>query len=67
MRAQFNTRIAQATKGKVDKDRKYAGTNDIIAEVALENWFSQFSVDERAKFYRAHWANSRKPFVRTSK
>ncbi len=62
MRAQFNVRVEKNLLKRVTSDRKSsAATNDIIAEVALENWFTKFTLEERAKFYRAH---DRKPYVR---
>jgi uncharacterized protein YccT (UPF0319 family) len=61
-RVQLNARVAQKIKSRVALDKATtSATADVIVEVALENWFSAFDKEQRAKFYRAH---HRKPYVR---
>lgn len=61
MRTQFNVRIAKNLVKRILIDRKIApSTRDIIAEVALENWFTKYTPEERAAFYKSH---QRKPYV----
>jgi hypothetical protein len=55
IRKQFNVRICGNLKRRVALDRANTGaSNDIVVEVALENWFSKFNQDQRTKFYRTH-------------
>lgn len=62
MRTQVNVRLSKSTKRRVELDRKStAATNDIIVEVALENWFSKYAPEDRARFYKAH---DRRPYAR---
>lgn len=61
MTTQLNTRVAKTIKQKVSKDRFRTGkTNDIIVEVALENFFTAYSPAQREQFYRSH---SRAPYA----
>lgn len=54
-RAQLNVRVGKAIKSRVAKDRKNTRfTNDIIVEVALENWFTSQPPESREKYYKAH-------------
>ena len=54
-RNQFNVRIGSDKIGKVQRDReKFKTTRDIIVEVALADFFSRWSPDERSRFYRNH-------------
>lgn len=55
MKEQFNVRLPKNIKRRVALDRKnYRQTNDIVTAVALEDWFTRRTPDERARFYRAH-------------
>lgn len=64
MRTQFNVRICKQLAKRVATDRRnLLTTNDIVAEVALEDFFTRHTPDEREKFYRAH----RRPYVRGAK
>jgi hypothetical protein len=64
MRTQFNARIEQSTKRRIATDRKkFSKTNDIIVEVALENFFTKYTPEERNSFYRAH---DRVPYSRAA-
>jgi uncharacterized protein (UPF0276 family) len=59
MKQQFNVRIRKQYMRRIQQEsRNTLVTKDILAEVALENWFS-ISPDRRAQFYRTH---SRKPY-----
>lgn len=61
MTTQLNVRVAKTLKQKVDKDRFRTGkTNDIIVEVALENFFTAYSPTKREQFYKLH---IRKPYA----
>ena len=60
MITQFNVRIAKGLKRRASLDKLNSGaTLDIIAEVALEDFFTRHTPEQRKKFYAAH---SRKPF-----
>ena len=62
VRSQFNVRLGGQIQRRIALDKANTNTSkDIITEVALENWFSAFDADKRAKFYRAH---DRKPYQR---
>ena len=62
MRTQLNVRVSKSIARSVTRDKKNsAGTNDIVAEVALENWFSRYTPEERSRFYHAH---TRRPYSR---
>jgi hypothetical protein len=64
MRPQFNVRIQKRLVKQVADDRTMAPTTkDVIVEVALENFFTKFSIGERRKFYHAH---SRKPYQKAA-
>lgn len=55
MRTQLNVRVSKQTKASVSRDKKATGrTNDIVVEVALENFFTKYTPEERSAFYRAH-------------
>lgn len=62
VRSQFNVRLDGQIKRRIALDKANTGASkDIITSVALENWFSAFDADNRAKFYRTH---GRKPYQR---
>lgn len=62
MRTQLNVRVAKHVKERVAKDRKSMGkTNDVIVEVALEDFFTRHKPEQRAVFYRNHY---RSPYAR---
>jgi hypothetical protein len=55
MKEQFNIRLPKAIKKLISTDRNnYGQTNDIVAAVAIESFFSQYPPDKRRQFYRAH-------------
>ncbi|HQB53785.1 MAG TPA: hypothetical protein PLX62_12900 [Bacteroidales bacterium] len=55
MKSQFNVRLPKAIIRRVATDRKnYCQTNDIVVAVALEDFFTRRTPEERLKFYRAH-------------
>lgn len=52
---QFNVRIRKTLKRRVAIDKANTSVpQDIIAEVALEDFFTRYTPDQRAKFYRNH-------------
>ena len=55
MRTQFNVRIKPSVKRRaaIDKTNTNA-TFDVITEVALTDFFSRYTAEERARFYRNH-------------
>lgn len=56
MRTQLNVRIEKGLAKRVSGDKRGRfATNDIIVAVALENWFSKFTPEQRDKFYKAHF------------
>lgn len=61
-RTQFNVRIGKNLTRKIARDRTSGVTNEIIAEVALENLFSLYTPEKRAQFYRAHY---RRPYAQS--
>ena len=62
-RSQFNVRIQKSIKRRVALERlNTLASQDIIAEVALESWFSKFSPAQRRQFYLNH---GRRPYART--
>jgi hypothetical protein len=63
-RPQFSARISKDLRNRLRREKPTAGTNDILCEVAMEFWLTKYTHEQRAQFYRAHWANSRKPYVR---
>lgn len=64
MRAQLNVRVGKAIKNRIAMDRKNTfATNDIIVEVALENWFTSQPPDRRERYYKAH---GRKPYEKAA-
>ena len=64
MRTQLNVRVCKTLKNRIAQDRKHTfATNDIIVEVALENWFTKLSPEQRDKFYKAH---SRRPYAQAA-
>lgn len=55
MRTQFNVRLPKSLKRSVISDKRHGGgSNDIVAEVALANWFTAYTPEERHKMYLAH-------------
>jgi hypothetical protein len=59
---QFNVRIAPGLKRRLELEKAHASTTkDIIAELALEAWFTKYPLAQRIAFYRAH---ERKPYAR---
>jgi hypothetical protein len=54
MRVQLNTRVEKAVRQKVIRDRSGIATNDIIVEVALEDFFTRHTPTERQRFYQNH-------------
>lgn len=64
MRTQLNVRVGKSVKNRIALDRKNTfATNDIIVEVALENWFSSQPPDQREKYYKAH---TRRPYAKAA-
>ncbi len=54
-RTQFNVRISANLVKRVTKEKtRCFKTRDIIAEVALDAFFSNYTADQRESFYRAH-------------
>lgn len=51
----MNVRVAKALKRRVLGEKKQTGaTTDVIAEVALEHFFSAYQQEQRLGFYRNH-------------
>lgn len=64
MVTQFNVRLEKSTVKLVKSDRaRTAVTNDIIAEVALQNWFTKYTPEQRVNFYKAH---DRRPYAKAA-
>lgn len=56
MRTQLNVRVAKRLKSLIDRDKASTGrTNDILVEVALENFFTKYSPEQRSVFYKNHY------------
>lgn len=55
MRTQFNVRLPKSLKKSIVSDKRHGGgSNDIVTEVALANWFSLYTPEQRHKAYLAH-------------
>lgn len=64
MRTQFNVRIEKTLAKRTAIERKTTSTtNDIVVEVALENWFSKYSPEQRLRYYMSH---ARKPYAKAA-
>ena len=61
---QLNVRVqGRLIKRIADEKKNTLATNDIVVEVALDNWFSSKTPTERDKFYRAH---NRRPYAKAA-